>query len=53
MTSLIRQLWDDEGGATMVEYGLMVMLIATVCAGAVALFGQGVLGLFTRMPPGL
>ena len=36
---------DDEG-ATMLEYGLMVSLIAAVCAGAVATFGTAVQGLF-------
>ena len=28
--------FKDEEGATMVEYGLMVALIAVVCIGAVA-----------------
>ncbi len=53
MARPIRQLWGDEDGATMVEYGLMLMLIATICAGAVAALGQGVLGLFGTMPAGL
>ena len=33
------QLVADEEGATMVEYGLMVALIAIVCIGAVTLLG--------------
>jgi pilus assembly protein Flp/PilA len=46
MTKLIQQLWKDEEGATMVEYGLMVALIAVVCIGAVTLVGTGVQGTF-------
>lgn len=30
---------DDERGATMVEYGLMVALIAVVCIAAITLIG--------------
>ncbi len=30
MTKLIKKFWNDEDGATMVEYGLMVALIAIV-----------------------
>jgi Flp pilus assembly pilin Flp len=53
MTSLIRDLWGDEDGATMVEYGFMILLIATACVGAVAVLGRGVLGFFAAVPPGL
>jgi pilus assembly protein Flp/PilA len=35
-----------EEGATMVEYGLMVALIALVCIGAVALVGGQLSTLF-------
>ena len=35
----------DEG-ATMVEYGLMVALIAIACVGAIALVGQNLKTLF-------
>lgn len=35
-----------ERGATAVEYGLMVGLIAVVIVGAVTIFGQGVNALF-------
>ena len=38
----------DEG-ATMVEYGLMVALIAVVVAVAAAVLGTNVAGLFTRV----
>ena len=37
LASLLR----DEQGATMVEYALMLALIATICVGAVAVLGTG------------
>jgi pilus assembly protein Flp/PilA len=38
-----------EEGATMVEYGLMVALIALVCIGAVALVGGQLSTLFNNV----
>jgi pilus assembly protein Flp/PilA len=38
-----------ETGATMVEYGVMVALIATVCFVIVATMGTTVQGLFTTV----
>jgi len=38
-----------EEGATMVEYGLMVALIAIACIGAVALVGTNLKGLFNTV----
>ena len=38
---------SDERGATMVEYGLMVALIAVVVAVAAAVLGTGIAALFT------
>jgi pilus assembly protein Flp/PilA len=35
----IRNFFKDESGATMVEYGLMVALIAVVCIGIVQVLG--------------
>jgi pilus assembly protein Flp/PilA len=42
-----------DRGATAVEYGLIIGLIAAVIVVAVTAFGLGVLGLFNTMPPGL
>jgi pilus assembly protein Flp/PilA len=42
-----------EEGATMVEYGLMVALIAVVCLGAVTALGLGVQGTFTGITASL
>ena len=39
---------DDEG-ATMVEYGLLVALIAVVVGVAAAVLGTGIAGLFTTV----
>lgn len=39
----------DERGATAVEYGLMVALIAVAIIGAVTLLGTGLSGLFTSV----
>jgi pilus assembly protein Flp/PilA len=36
----IKNFFKDEAGATAVEYGLMVALIAVVIIGAVQLLGQ-------------
>jgi Flp pilus assembly pilin Flp len=38
--------WDDEAGATAVEYALIASLIAAVIAATDALVGEEVLGLF-------
>ena len=39
---------DSERGATMVEYGLLIALIAIAVVGAATLLGTGISGLFTR-----
>ena len=39
----------EDDGATMVEYGLMVALIAVVCIAAVTLIGTSLSGLFGRV----
>jgi len=39
----------EEDGATMVEYGLMVALIAVVCIAAVTLVGTSLSTLFGRV----
>ena len=46
MLRLIRDLRSDEKGATMVEYGLMIALIAVVCIGVVTSLGLTLNNLF-------
>ena len=47
MTKLIKKFWNDEDGATMVEYGLMVALIAVVLIAVVTLVGQSLSQMFS------
>ena len=44
---------DNEDGASMVEYGLLVGLIAVVVIGAVTLLGTGINDLFTAVTDAL
>ena len=44
-----KQFVSDEDGATMVEYGLMVALIAVVCIAAVALLGTKTSSMFSAV----
>jgi pilus assembly protein Flp/PilA len=39
MVAAMKRFWNDESGATAVEYGLMVALIAVVIIGVVATLG--------------
>jgi len=43
----IKNFFKDESGATAVEYGLMVALIAVVIIGAVQILGQSLNTTFT------
>ena len=47
------KFFQDEEGATMVEYGLMVALIALVCITAVSLIGTSVNQKFTDVSTGV
>ena len=49
MTNLLKRLHKDEEGATMVEYGLIVALIAVVCIAAVILIGNSLSGQFNSV----
>jgi Flp pilus assembly pilin Flp len=46
-----KKILNDESGATMAEYAIMVGFIAAVCAGMVALLGDAVLKLFDIPSP--
>ena len=35
----VKNFWNDENGATAVEYGMMVALIAAVIVGTVVILG--------------
>ena len=49
LKSYIASLWNGERGATMVEYGLMVALIAVVALAAVTLLGVNVADIFNQI----
>lgn len=47
LNTLTRRFLNDEDGATLVEYGLLVLLIAVVAIGAVTALGAKVNTVFT------
>jgi pilus assembly protein Flp/PilA len=47
LLTLIKQTRRDERGATMVEYGLLVALIAVVVVPALLILGPAIVALFT------
>jgi pilus assembly protein Flp/PilA len=48
-----KQLLNSEKGASMVEYALLVVLIAIVALIAVSVMGQEVSGLYSEIDSGL
>jgi len=53
MLTQLKSMILDEEGATMVEYGLLVALIALVALGAVTLVGQHLSTLFNGVATSL
>lgn len=49
MLTVIKRFSDDESGATMVEYGLLVVLIALVAATGAQIMGNGLSDLFSKI----
>jgi pilus assembly protein Flp/PilA len=49
MTGFMKSLWQDESGATAVEYGLMVALIAVVIVVTVGTVGTKLDAMFTNV----
>ena len=47
--NLIGKVLRDEHGATMVEYGIMVALIAAICIAVVTTLGQNVSNAFSTV----
>ena len=46
MIESLKAMIRDEEGATMVEYGLMLALIAVVCIAVITVLGQNLSTLF-------
>ena len=53
MFKTFKSMVRDEEGATMVEYGLMLALIAIVCITAIALIGTRLNSLFQTVATSL
>ena len=53
LARLTKPLARDDRGATAVEYGLMVALIAVVCIGAVTLVGTNAQAMFNAIAAAL
>jgi pilus assembly protein Flp/PilA len=53
MRQLINHFHRDERGAALIEYGLLIGLIAVVCAAAVTLLGQELSAAFSNYAAGL
>jgi pilus assembly protein Flp/PilA len=49
MLTNLRNLLLDEEGATLVEYGLIVALIAGLCIAVVATLGGTIQGVFSNI----
>ena len=49
MLSTLSTLLHDDAGATMVEYGVMVALIAAVCIAVVGLIGKNINSAFSSV----
>ena len=45
----MRNFFKDESGATMVEYGLLVTLIAIACIAAITLVGTNLTAMFNKV----
>jgi pilus assembly protein Flp/PilA len=53
MSKLLSRFARDESGATAIEYGLIVALIAVVIIGAVSLIGTNMSGNFNSVSSAL
>lgn len=49
MVRVLEQVLRDDAGATMVEYGIMVALIAAICITVVTTLGQNVSNAFSTV----
>lgn len=49
MKAQLQQFWNDEDGATAIEYGLIAGLIAVVIIGVLTQLGDGLDAMFTKV----
>lgn len=50
---MLKKLVRDENGAALVEYGILIALIALICIAAVAVIGTQVSTAFSNMASAL
>lgn len=48
MQNFLTKLWNDESGQDLVEYALLLALIAVAAVVAIGLLGESIVGLFTE-----
>ncbi|MGH7551131.1 MAG: Flp family type IVb pilin [Gemmatimonadota bacterium] len=53
MLDLLKAFWTDESGQDLVEYAMLLALIALIVIGAVALLGQGIEDTFDNITAAL
>ena len=53
MVQVMKRLWKEEEGQGLVEYGLIIGLVAVVVIGALTLMGTSITGLFGKVNDGL
>jgi pilus assembly protein Flp/PilA len=49
LINVLKNFANDENGASMVEYGLMVALVAAACVTAVTALGTAITGKFNSV----
>ena len=49
MLNQLKRLWTEEDGQGMVEYGLIIALVAVVVIGALTALGGGLDDIFNRI----
>lgn len=49
MKTQLQQFWNDEDGATAIEYGLIAGLIAVAIIGVLGLLGGNLKDMFTKV----
>ena len=47
-SNLFRAWWNDEGGATAMEYALIAALVAMVALVGMQAFGEAMLGMYSE-----
>lgn len=53
MTTALKQLWNDEEGVTLIEYGLLAALISVALIATIILVRNALQGTFNDVATGL